>query len=72
VRVATAVSPGSCISCVVIHFTIMMSRRLFPHMPSPLPPPKPSTADAAAEQGRPGKNGGPVRNHRWGPTKLVD
>jgi hypothetical protein len=23
-------------------------------------------------QGRPGKNGGPVRNHRWGPTKLVD
>jgi hypothetical protein len=49
VRVATAVSPGSCISCVVIHFTVMMSRRLFPHMPSPLPPPKPSTADAAAE-----------------------
>ncbi|CAO2204176.1 unnamed protein product [Urochloa humidicola] len=44
-----AVSPGSGIGRVAVHFTAALSRRLFPPTPSPPPPPPPAAADAAAD-----------------------
>jgi hypothetical protein len=41
-----AVSPGSGIGRVAVHFTAALSRRLFPPTPSPPPPPQPPVADA--------------------------
>ncbi|RCV26416.1 hypothetical protein SETIT_5G243400v2 [Setaria italica] len=43
-----AVSPGSGIGRVAVHFTAALSRRLFPPTPSP-PPPQPAAADADAD-----------------------